>query len=280
MKHNRNAPHSNSYYSSRNEEPACNSTNMHYLNSHEYETTDYSFESGQNEAWVGPSVSGRQACFYQTASYHIEGVQEEIGEYLDTIEETEAVREIMAPTLLELTKMQPERIEKLPDEEVLRCSTCQAPFRDRAALERHHRRVHQTSQQVSLMNRCEICPAILKDSQGKNIHIQRIHVGRQRHDCPHCHAYFNSHPRLQAHILAEHSKTPRVSRSAHRANERNLYKCDLCDYCSNRKDNLARHLKTKHKVQYRGEGTHACSTCGKRFKRRCHLNAHKKKQHE
>lgn len=246
----------------------------------EKEVLDFNFDDVSSDCVVDPGAFDVHANPDESAPYPYDSLQAEIREYLDHVEEAEAISEILAPATSQMNEAQASQAQEVPEDDVLRCSSCAAPFRNRAALEKHYRRVHQVSQTISSSNRCEICSAVLKDVANKNRHIQRVHEGKHKHQCTKCEAYYNSSARLAAHFAEHHSETQRVSRSAKRVSERSLYECGSCTYSTSRKDNLARHLHKMHRRKYRGEGVHKCNTCDRRFTRKCNLAAHINKYHK
>lgn len=94
---------------------------------------------------------------------------------------------------------------------------------------------------------CDFCDFQFNRRSNLKKHIERVHlkinipVENKQHYCQECEKGFGSNCDLQRHISGVHCK------------ER-PFACHLCDYQSNRKSNLSRHLHCKHELSVEQAG--------------------------
>eukprot|EP00750_Incisomonas_marina_P011426 INCI16375.1.p2 GENE.INCI16375.1~~INCI16375.1.p2 ORF type:complete len:372 (+),score=62.54 INCI16375.1:193-1308(+) len=79
-----------------------------------------------------------------------------------------------------------------------------------------------------------------------------------------------------ANVVKRHSHpaSPAAGAASRKKSERTVHKCDACDYKTNRKDNLRKHL-----LVHTDARPEKCDICGAGFKDKSNRNAHKRSVH-
>jgi KRAB domain-containing zinc finger protein len=83
--------------------------------------------------------------------------------------------------------------------------------------------------------KCKQCDYVALARHRLRNHIKKVH-GIKTNVCPHCSFATAVQYHLKRHIDSKHRKSQ-------------VYKCDLCDYTSGRKDNLKAHVQVKHNLE-------------------------------
>ncbi|XP_035713616.1 zinc finger protein 37 homolog [Folsomia candida] len=137
------------------------------------------------------------------------------------------------------------------------CPKCLKTFKAKYKLTRHIVR-HDPDAKV----KCEICGKISKNRLALSAHVSSLHTDRKRPSCDVCHRVFFHYGTLQRHIHALHN-----------TEERPRFSCQFpgCEKIYKNRYGLSQHVSTEHAenpVRF------PCTLCGKKFKRRSHLETH------
>ncbi|XP_019637492.1 PREDICTED: zinc finger protein 701-like [Branchiostoma belcheri] len=132
------------------------------------------------------------------------------------------------------------------------CSQCGETFGSQEGLRYH---VQYLCNQVPRTSHNE--PPGSTDSQPLGTHMRPDETaeGTMFHPCSDCDLTFLSNASLQLHIQTDHQKVH----------------CTICGLNLSCKSSLERHIRAVHKALRE----HGCGVCGKKFKRRDHLQRHK-----
>ncbi|XP_071959553.1 uncharacterized protein [Antedon mediterranea] len=170
---------------------------------------------------------------------------------------------------------------------LLVCDKCGKGFKTTSALSVHHKRVHATEDEKTVL--CSTCGYLCAHETLLKEHIRKVHKNPswRRFKCHLCEHFSLRESSLQRHMQMYHS----------RANDRQ-YKCSYCSFAGKTKDTLARH-ELRHKgsapfvcphcsfknakkqvvenhilVKHSNEGSYGCTICGVVFGYHSNLLSH------
>ena len=160
------------------------------------------------------------------------------------------------------------------------CKICDKKYIDERALEVHNKLNHGREK----ITRCSICFKFMAKSLYKK-HYEEHKTTQRTVPCPQCNKLFYGDKDMRRHIWRAHRLVSV------------FHKCDQCDYQTEYKYHLKRHLSThssdqpfacdecgtrcksaatlkSHKLIHTGERKHICKFCGKKFKTATNLRSH------
>lgn len=121
---------------------------------------------------------------------------------------------------------------------------------------------------------CEICKDVLSTHRQLVVHMSRFHSETKSLHCDLCASSFILKTKLQEHVDVVHKDDYRCENCDFRTNrkgaltrhykelhtKKNLHQCQNCSYSSTRKENLNRHIKNIHGSKSRKFSCLLCST--------------------
>ncbi|XP_033107737.1 uncharacterized protein LOC117109485 [Anneissia japonica] len=167
------------------------------------------------------------------------------------------------------------------------CDKCGKGFKTAAALKVHHKRVHVTEDEKTVL--CSTCGYLCAHETLLKEHVRKVHrkPSWRRFKCPLCEHFSLRESSLERHMQMYHTET-----------EERQFKCAICPYASKTKANLVRHQHThkefspfrcphcdftgdkKHIIQdhifakHTKEMPYSCAICGSAFSYRSVLASH------
>ena len=150
-------------------------------------------------------------------------------------------------------------------EKIFQCEFCDKGFQTKIYLKKHEYN-HDQNKTFS----CQICGKVFKSGTRVklNRHIKTVHDvhGKIRpHQCPKCEKTFKKPYHLECHNKSIHEK-------------KKEFKCDICEFASDRRDSLRNHSKTHIKRENRKQFN--CDKCEKSFFSKSAMKTHMVRFHE
>lgn len=145
-----------------------------------------------------------------------------------------------------------------------KCDICGYGFAERRFLEKHVKAVHEKIKPVS----CEHCEykCTTKDTLAR--HMWHKHERAPRFNCRMCDARFMRRTVLEEHYKTEHNQSYKA------------YVCDKCDYATDKKKRLDKHMAMDHSIGSVGRFKNMqCRDCKATFSKAELLAEHTEKEH-
>jgi len=110
------------------------------------------------------------------------------------------------------------------------CDTCGKQFKQKI-----HLKVHDDTMHKGITYSCTYCPYVARQKGHLNHHIRTIHLG-QPHKCDICGIIYAHNGQLKVHKVRDHSDESVNAK----------FKCDNCNFFTNREIYLRRHIQRRH----------------------------------
>ena len=138
------------------------------------------------------------------------------------------------------------------------CDICGREFLRKYDMQRHKNNIHGENNAEFKCHKCEY-----KNAQKVNVesHIKRVHV---LVSCNQCDYKIDDKFKLKDHL-----------KNVHEIDDR-MFKCELCDFATFKKQNLDSHVDCVHKKLK----NFPCDICGKKFGEKSKMRAHVKRVHQ
>ena len=138
------------------------------------------------------------------------------------------------------------------------CEKCLADFRLKDNLYKHTKSAHGVNLEKN--QKCFICDHITTGPKLLELHIAKVHEGKNPFSCEKCDKAFSTNNILKAHIQSVHE------------GEKHL--CETCGKGYTHKDGLRNHIDHIHNKLKRKTQQHLCSICGKDYTQKWALEQH------
>ncbi|XP_061188893.1 zinc finger protein 711-like [Saccostrea echinata] len=147
------------------------------------------------------------------------------------------------------------------------CNICGAVLKNSDSLRSHVLQHKETSHQ------CEICGKTLTTRTGLKVHIEAVHEGKYKSVgfCSHCNKSFRARYTYFNHMYREHKEIPQGMKGFH---------CGECDFVTPQKSMMKSHeLRHKELKGIKIEKKHKCQICAKAFFSEVKRNSHVQEYH-
>ena len=94
-------------------------------------------------------------------------------------------------------------------------------------------RMHKNSRHFGITFNCDQCDFSAKQKGQLTKHVERVHLGI-KHPCKFCEDEFSNQSSLRIHMMSKHP------------DQYQIFSCHLCNYRTESKDRLQRHLTGKY----------------------------------
>lgn len=127
------------------------------------------------------------------------------------------------------------------------CDICGLAFKSQIRVKAHKRNVHVDEPVI-----CHVCGTVCKNKRALLVHRRRHDMKNKKYRCENCGKSFFNSTLLEQHVRTHSKEKP--------------YKCPVCPYTCAIRQNIHKHSKKVHKVQYKAidltklkQGAHAAS---------------------
>ena len=161
-------------------------------------------------------------------------------------------------------------IEPLPlPDGTFMCHLCFNLYNSKKAVNRHVREVHQRGK----LSKCDQCDYVGASAGALTYHVQSVHLKMYRYECPRCEK-FKTQKRMYLikHLNDEHDisedEADTIIQSKLRLKNRAIgakHHCFYCDYSSDHKFTVKKHMKRRHADQVNVDPEVVCQHCLEEF---------------